>query len=67
MAARPDLSPARADDGSCASIAADAPETVPDAVLKQHARDLRASRERLQQLLADHGTRDDVEAGVEGE
>lgn len=38
----------------------EAPDDTPGAVLEGYARDLRASRERLQKLLADHGIRDDI-------
>lgn len=38
----------------------DAPDDTPGAVLEGYARDLRASRERLRKLLADHGIRDDI-------
>jgi hypothetical protein len=35
-------------------------DDTPGAVLEAHARTLRESRERLRQLLADHGKRDDI-------
>jgi hypothetical protein len=38
----------------------DADDDTPGAVLEAHARTLRDSRERLRQLLADHGNRDDI-------
>ena len=39
---------------------ADAPDDTPAAVLEGHARTLRASRERLRELYAAHGNRDDI-------
>jgi hypothetical protein len=46
----------------------EAHDDVPGAVLEGYARDLRESRERLLQLLAGHGNRDDiVEALAESE
>ncbi len=44
---------------------ADAPDDTPGAVLEAHARDLRASRERLRTLRSDHGNRDDIMAALE--
>jgi len=41
----------------------DAPE-VPGAVLEGHARNLRASRERLRKLREEHGERDDITAAL---
>jgi hypothetical protein len=41
----------------------DAPD-VPGDVLEGYARDLRASRERLQHLLDEQGVRDDIEAAL---
>lgn len=41
----------------------DAPD-VPGDVLERHAQALRASRERLQELLREHGVRDDIEAAL---
>ena len=41
----------------------DAPD-VPGEVLEGYARDLRESRERLQQLIREQGTRDDIEAAL---
>ena len=41
----------------------DAPD-VPGEVLEKHAQALRASRERLQRLLQEHGVRDDIEAAL---
>ncbi len=38
----------------------DAHDDTPGAVLEGYARDLRESRERLRNLLADHGNRDDI-------
>jgi hypothetical protein len=38
----------------------EAHDDTPGAVLEGYARDLRESRERLLQLLADHGNRDDI-------
>ena len=38
---------------------ADAPD-VPGAILEGHARELRASRERIRELLSEHGERDDI-------
>lgn len=43
---------------------ADAPDETPGSVLEAHARDLRQSRERLRALLAEHGTRDDIELAL---
>ena len=37
---------------------------VPGEVLEGYARELRASRERLQRLLSQEGTRDDIEAAL---
>ncbi len=37
---------------------------VPGAVLEGYARELRASREQLQSLLAGEGVRDDIEAAL---
>jgi hypothetical protein len=46
----------------------EAHDDVPGAVLEGYARDLRESRERLLELLAGHGNRDDiVEALAENE
>jgi len=46
----------------------EAHDDIPGAVLEGYARDLRESRERLLQLLAGHGNRDDiVEALAENE
>ena len=39
---------------------ADAPDETPASVLEGHARDLRASRERLRDLYHAHGNRDDI-------
>ena len=47
-----------------ASRPLDAPD-VPGAVLERLAAQLRESRERLQQLLSDHGIRDDIGAALE--
>lgn len=44
---------------------ADAPDLTPGAVLEGHARDLRASRERIRQLLSEHGKRDDIVDALE--
>jgi len=41
----------------------DAPD-VPGDVLEGHAKELRASRERLQRLVREHGVRDDIEAAL---
>lgn len=41
----------------------DAPD-VPGEVLEGYARELRASRERLKQLVREQGTRDDIEAAL---
>lgn len=41
----------------------DAPD-VPGEVLEGYARELRESRERLQQLIREQGTRDDIEAAL---
>lgn len=41
----------------------DAPD-VPGAVLEAHARELRASRERLKKLIREHGIRDAIEAAL---
>lgn len=41
----------------------DAPD-VPGEVLEGYARELRASRERLKQLLREQGVRDDIEAAL---
>jgi len=41
----------------------DAPD-VPGAVLEGYAKDLRESRERIQQLLREQGVRDDIEAAL---
>ena len=41
----------------------DAPD-VPGEILEGYARELRASRERLQQLVRQEGTRDDIEAAL---
>jgi hypothetical protein len=38
---------------------------VAGAVLEGHAKDLRESRERIRALLAEYGTRDDIEAALE--
>jgi hypothetical protein len=38
----------------------EAHDDMPCALLEGYARDLRESRERLLQLLADHGNRDDI-------
>ena len=42
----------------------DAPD-VPGAVLEGYAKDLRESREVLRGLLAEHGSRDDIDAALE--
>lgn len=44
---------------------ADAADDTPGAVLEKHARDLRASRERLRELYSQHGNRDDIMAALE--
>lgn len=41
----------------------DAPD-VPGEVLEGYARELRESRERLQQLIREQGTRDDIEVAL---
>ena len=38
---------------------ADAPE-IPGAILEGHAKQLRESRERIRNLLSEHGNRDDI-------
>jgi hypothetical protein len=38
---------------------ADAPE-IPSAILEGHAKQLRESRERIRNLLSEHGNRDDI-------
>lgn len=47
------------------SRAPDEADATPASVLEGHARDLRASRERLLELLGQHGNRDDIEAALE--
>ena len=42
----------------------DAPDDTPGSVLENYARELRSSRERLRSLLAEHGTRDDIEQAL---
>jgi hypothetical protein len=42
----------------------DAPD-VPGAVLENHAKTLRESREMLRRLLSEHGVRDDIAAALE--
>jgi hypothetical protein len=37
---------------------------VPGEVLEAYARELRASRERLQRLISEQGVRDDIEAAL---
>ena len=39
---------------------ADAPDDTPASVLEEHARALRASREKLRELYYAHGNRDDI-------
>ncbi len=44
---------------------ADAPDDTPARVLEGHARELRASRERILELYRLHGNRDDIMLGLE--
>ncbi|MDQ2680464.1 MAG: hypothetical protein M3Y21_05500 [Candidatus Eremiobacteraeota bacterium] len=43
----------------------DAPDDVPAAVLEAHARTLRGGRERIQELIAEQGTRDNLTTALE--